>query len=131
MAFEPHGSFDLEILGEVVLVTLEGSWNLEQGKKFFEAYKPLLLEQGFTKFGVVSDFRNLDGATPEAIAFFEEVTAWAKDQGQMARAQVLNSALREYIVNQATKSPDIFHIQSFDNEEEALDWMAGLGLRIS
>lgn len=131
MAFDPHGSFDLDVRGEVLFVTLEGSWNLEQVKKFFGAYKPFVLGQGLEKFGVVSDFRNLEGATPDAIAFFEEVTAWAKEQGQVARAQVLNSALREYIVNQATKSRDIFQIQSFDNREEALDWMVSLGLRVS
>ncbi len=131
MVFYAHGSFDLDVRGEVILVTIEGSWNLEQVKRFFEAYKPFVRRQALRKFGVVSDFLNLDGATPDAIAFFEEVTAWAKAQGQVARAQVLNSPLREYIVDRATKSKDIFHIKSFDNKEEALDWMASLGLSIS
>jgi hypothetical protein len=131
MAFDAHGSYEISIQGEVIVLSLEGSWNLEQAKTFFEAYKPFILKQGFTRFGVLTDFRSLEGGTPDAIAYFEEISVWAMEQGQVARAQVLDSSLKAYIVDQATKDKNLFAIQSFEDKDKALDWMASLGLEIS
>lgn len=130
MAFDAHGTYDLKTVGEIIALKLEGNWNLERAKSFFEDYKAFILAQNFTRFGVMSDFRALEGATPDAIAFFEEITAWAKAHGQSARAQILDSALRAYIADQGTRAKDLFPIRSFETEKEALEWFSSLGLDV-
>mgnify|MGYP000963893659 CR=1 FL=1 len=39
MKFNVHGSYDLELSGEIVIIQLLGSWNTEGVKAFFEDYK--------------------------------------------------------------------------------------------
>jgi hypothetical protein len=131
MAFDAHGSYDLKKSGEIILLRLEGNWNLERAKTFFETYKTFILGMEVSQFGVLTDFRQLEGATPDAIAFFEEISAWARKNGQVARAQILDSDLRAYIVDQGTRNKDLFPIQSFESQAEALDWLSARGLKIS
>lgn len=131
MVFDAHGSYTIKVCGEIVCLRFEGSWNLEKAKAFFKEYKVEILNQGFGQFGVMTDFRDLEGATPDCIAFFENIAAWAAQQGQVARAQILDSDLTAYIADSGTMDRDLFLIRSFETEAEALDWLAGQGLRIS
>ncbi len=79
---------------------------------------------------MVGDLRKLEGGTPDAMAYFEKVADWCRTHGQIARAQLVDSALSDYMVNQTTLGKDLFLIKTFDDEAQAMRWMADLGLKI-
>lgn len=128
MTFDPHGNFDISVRGDILIVRLSGSWNLEGAKSFFAVYKERIMEQGLSRFGVLADFRELEGATPDSIVYFEEISRWTYDHGQVARAQLLASSLAAYISAQVTRDKIIFPIRSFESEPDALAWLADQGL---
>jgi hypothetical protein len=100
-------------------------------KGFIEAYKSFILKQKLKRFGAVADLRKFEGGTPDAILYFGEISQWANDNGQIARAQVINSPLKEYTLKIPTEGNEIFPIQTFDNIPLALAWLASLGLDVS
>jgi hypothetical protein len=130
MGFDAHGSFDITVQGEVYIVRFYQNWNLEGAKAFFKAYKTIILKNKFERFGVLGDMRQFEGGTPDGMALFEEIATWCLANGQIARAQLINSDLTDYIVNQTTRGKDFFPIKTFENEAQALAWLSDLGLKI-
>lgn len=130
MAFDAHGKYDLSVRGEIIIVRAFQSWNLEGMKAFSKAYKAFVLDQKFKQFGVLGDLRKMEGATPETVEPFQQLSEWTLANGQIARAQIIDSALKEFLINESSKGKDLFPIQSFVDEAPALVWLERLGLAI-
>lgn len=128
MGFDVHGKYELEVRGEIFILRFYQKWNEECARDFFTAYKSLVLEKKIPQFGVLADFRKFEGGTPETIKYFEKIAPWSMAQGQVARAQLINSILNEYIVNKPSQGKDLFPIQAFEDESSALAWLEHQGL---
>jgi hypothetical protein len=85
----------------------------------------------FKKFGVLSDLKQFEGGTPDAIEFFEGISDWTQENGQVARALILDSGLKEFTIHQIDKGKNRFHIRAFSGEAEALAWLESLYLAVS
>ena len=131
MAFEAHGKYDFSVQGEIIIIRAFQAWNVECLKVFFEAYKAIVLEQKFKQFGVLIDLRKFEGAPPEVIRDFEQISRWTLARGQIARAQIIDSAFKEFIINKTLEGKDFFPIQSFVDEAGALAWLKSLGLAVN
>lgn len=131
MKFEGHGTFELSIKGEIFIIRFFQNWNLEGARAFFTTYKELVQQCNFKKFGVLSNLKQFEGGTPDAIEFFEGISDWAQENGQIARALIMDSSLKEFIVNKIDKGKKRFHTRTFSNETEALAWFESLGLAVS
>lgn len=129
MGFEAHGKYRFKVKGDIIFVQPLQSWNIECVKSFFEAYKALILSRGFEHFGVIVDLRQFEGGTPEAMAYFNKIPEWTAAHGQIARANIVTSEFLEFTVNDPVKGQELFPIQSFISETEALIWMGSLGIR--
>lgn len=130
MKFDVHGKYEFEVRGEIFILRFYQNWNEECARDFFAAYKSLVLENKIKQFAVLADFRNFEGGTPETIRYFEKIAPWSMAHGQIARAQIINSILKEYIVKQASQGQDVFPIQTFEDESSALAWLEDQGLAI-
>ncbi len=128
MGFDVHGKYKLEVRGEIFIHRFYQSWNEECARAFFTVYKALVNEKKFKQFGVLADFRKFEGGTPEAIQYFEKIARWTMEHGQIARAQITNSSLTEYMVNKPSRGKDLFPIQTFEDESSALAWLEHQGL---
>ncbi len=128
MGFDVHGKYELEVRGEIFISRFYQTWNEECAKDFFTVYKSLIREKNFKQFGALADFRKFEGGTPEAIEYFEKVTQWTMGHGQIARAQIINSVLTEYMVNKPSRGKDLFPIKTFEDESSALAWLEHQGL---
>lgn len=131
MKFEAHGTFELSIKGEILIIRFFHDWNLEGAKAFFTRYRELVRQQGLKKFGVLSDLRQFGGGTPDAIAFFEKISDWAQENGQVARALIMDSGLKEFTISRIDKGKNRFQARAFSDEAEALAWFESLGLAVS
>ncbi|MBU3954734.1 MAG: DUF2207 domain-containing protein [Proteobacteria bacterium] len=130
MGFDVHGKYEMEVKGEIFILRFYQSWNEECAKAFFTAYQSLVFEKKFKRFGVLADFRQFEGGTPETIRYFEEIAPWAMACGQIARAQIINSVFTEYIVTKPSQGKTLFPIQTFEEETPALVWLEQQGLAV-
>jgi ABC-type glycerol-3-phosphate transport system substrate-binding protein len=130
MKFDVHGKYELEVRGEIFILRFYQNLNEECARDFFAAYKSFVLEKKIKQFGVLADFRAFEGATPEALRYIGKIFPWAMAQGQIAMAQIIDSILKEYMVNQPSQGQDLFPIQTFKDESSALVWIENQGLAI-
>src|SRR3989339_1227896 len=128
MKFEAHGTFEFSVKGEILIIRFFHDWNLEGAKAFFTRYRDLIQQCHLKKFGVLSDLRQFGGGTPDAIVFFEEISDWAQENGQVARALIMDSGLKKFTINRIDKGKNRFQAQAFSDEAEALVWFESLGL---
>jgi len=131
MKFEAHGTFELSVKGEILIIRFFHTWNLEGAKAFFARYKDLLQQRNLKQFGVLSDLRQFGGGTPDAIEFFEKISDWAWENGQVARALLMDSGLKEFTISRIDKGKNRFQARAFSDETEALAWFESLGLAVS
>jgi hypothetical protein len=131
MRFEEHGEFDISLKGDIFFIKLSHKWNLEGAKKFFSQYESIVRQHDLKRYGVLSDLRDFEGGTPDAIEFFRTISDRAQIFGQVARALIMDSALSEFIVKLADKGKERFPSRVFSNESEALAWLKSLGLSTS
>ncbi len=131
MEFDAHGEFEISLKGEIFILRFFQMWNLEGAKAFFSEYMTRVKQSSLKKFGVLSDLRGFEGGAPDAIAFFEEISDWAQAHGQVARALIMASALKEHTISQIDKTKKRFVAQTFSDETEALAWFESLGLAVS
>jgi len=131
MQFEAHGKFELYLTGEIFIVRFFYNWNLEGAKAFCSKYETLVKESNLKKYGVMSDLRHFEGGTPDAIDFFEGIADRAKANGQVARAMIMDSGLKEFIISQVDKDKKRFQTRAFSDETEAMAWLESLGLAVS
>ena len=130
MGFKIHGKFELAVQGEIIIARFYQSWNKECAKDFFITYKNFILAQNFKQWGAFVDFRKFEGATPQAIKYFEKITLWAKANGIVCRAQITNSKLTEYVANKPSQGQDHSPIKTFKDEVSAFNWLEAQGLTI-
>ncbi len=122
-----HGNYKIKVIGEIIIIRLYNAWNEDCSRAFLNDYKNIIVKKRFKQFGVLADLRKIEGATPEAIKLFQNITAWAYEQGQIARAIVYNSEFKKYIVELALED-GLFPTQAFDKEKTAMDWLKQKGL---
>ncbi len=65
------------------------------------------------------------------MTYFEKIADWCRTHGQIARAQLIDSGLSDYMINQTIRGKDLFSIRTFDDEAQAMSWLADLGLKIN
>ena len=131
MTFEAHGDFKIVVKGQVLIISFFHKWNLEGAQFFSSEYQKLVAQQNLKKYGVLSDLRSFEGGTPEAIDYFETIADWAKENGQIARALIMDSIMEQLTMEAINKGKERFPAQVFRCEKDALDWFKSLGLGIS
>jgi len=124
MNLDAHGTYELTLKGEIFIIRFFEKWNLEGANAFFTEYQSAVKGKNLKRFGVLSDLRQFEGGTPDAIARFNEISNWAKENGQIARAQIIDSGLKTYTINQIDQGKTLFSIQTFSNETDALTWLS-------
>lgn len=125
-----HGEYKLDSVGEIVIVRFYDNWNEECSIQFFKDYTDYVSEECPEKFGVIADLTGLKGATPEAVFYFDKVTEWGKEHGQVARAQIIDSDFKFYTVKDLQEGNDKFPIANFKDEALAFLWLKKQGLNV-
>jgi len=120
--YDEHGKYVVTVEGNLIIVTLEGSFNDYGIKKCIDQIKGAIegLEVGFYMLMKCSDMM---GSTPESFAEVEKFNKWLNTQNMIAKAMVLTYTTTWDIINTRVPSIESQNIRSFDNESEAMDWL--------
>ncbi|MFY7865376.1 hypothetical protein [Roseateles sp.] len=131
-----HGSFSLHWQGDILMATYGGTWNevaarnLHLEARLLWAQRDLSPEGKPKAWGLLSDAREWEGGTPEALAlwwaFFEDGVR----HGMVAVTDVLPSQFHEAMVKAlAERASQLTRYRLSPNLESAKQWLAEQGLR--
>lgn len=130
MDWAQHGSFSLQWHGDVLWARYQGCWNEICAQRLHGQAQELWQQRGSGRpWGLLSDARDWEGATPEALAawwaFFEDAVA----HGMTAVTDVLPSHFHEAMVReQAQRAMALANYRHSPDVDSAMAWLAEQGL---
>lgn len=130
MDWAQHGSYALDWHGDVLLARYQGCWNEVCAQRMHVQARELWQARGRERpWGLLSDAREWEGATPEALAAWWDFFEDAVRHGMRAVTDVLPSHFHETMVReQARRAAALVSYRHSPDVEAALDWLSAQGL---
>jgi hypothetical protein len=130
-AWNQHGHFRLIWRGDVLVLSLEGTWSDVAAQRLREAGGRLAREHADRPWGLLSDTTAWEGATPEALdgiwAFFEDALA----HGLVAAATVIPDSFQALIIQpMAARTAAMTNFHGCASVADAEDWLRARGLSL-
>ena len=106
------------------VMQLHGSWSQEDAVEFSERLRLLTELSGLDNWGVLTDFREWEGSTPQAYSEIQRLTDWMVENGEVAAVHVLNSGVKsESMRDLQERQRGRIAFDSFNSIEVALPWL--------
>jgi hypothetical protein len=127
-----HGSYSLCWKGDVLLACYIGAWNEVAARNLHRDALALWQQRGPQPWGLLSDAREWEAGTPEALdawwVFFEDATR----HGMVAVTDVMPSRFHRHMVQaMADRASQLVNYRASPDVEDGLTWLASTGLRVS
>lgn len=126
----PYGSYSLDVKGRTLVLTISGVVDVEVALRFMLEFKVKVAELNERYWAVLMDLSDWGLHPPEVVAFIDEFEIWAKNNGQLAEAAVVNkSVLKEMARNRLVEEHrTLVHQEYFHDKSMAIDWLKNLSL---
>ena len=130
MEWTQHGQYRLSWQGDILIAHYSGAWNEVAVRNLHRDARALWQQHGGQSWGMLSDLRDWDGATPEALTlwwvFFED----AVQHGMRVVTDILPSHFHEAMVKELAERAGRLATYCHHRElQPGLDWLAAQGLR--
>jgi len=125
----PHGTFEMQQCGEVLLLRFMGSFNLEGARRVTRGLQLFWHGCGApARWPVLADLREWEGATPDALSQAAVSMRWMVEHGLAVEARVFSTHFMARVLEQApgmsvAPVPSI----NFDEAHIACDWIESFG----
>lgn len=131
MNLKAHGDHEFDVYKEIIIIKAYDAWNIEHTQEYFDAFKAIVKANNFKQWGVLVDFGAFKGATPEVFHFFnEKIIPWSIENGQVARAHLVNDLVSRYLIEKSAKGNTKLPVAVFETKEEAFSWFKSFGLTV-
>ncbi len=124
-----HGEYEIDSRGEIVIVKFSGAWNKECSEELIEKYISFIKKNKVSKFGVLADLQHFEGATPDAAKQLIKLSLWGSENGQVARAQIINTEFKYFAVKDMQNLNFGYPIKDFLDADSAFQWLNAQGLK--
>jgi hypothetical protein len=124
-----HGEYEIDSKGEIIIVRFTGTWNKECSEELIERCIPFIENKKVHKFGVLADLQNFEGATPDAAKRLIELSLWGSKNGQVARAQIINTEYKYFVVKDMQNLNIGYPIKDFLDAESDFQCFDAQGLK--
>ena len=128
MSFEPHGDYELQRCGQVVIVRPIGSWNHERMESFslmlLNEFMPPLLEKPWAS---LTDIRRWEFTLPDAFDIVKQNQEWAWANGMIRQAIIISDVMQKELYDIRGGMMNHENTRYFENEEDAWEWFTGEG----
>ena len=123
--FAAHGSFELDISGNIIISHIKGAWNRETAIDFETQMKKAIRELKGVPFGMVSVFDEWELYTPDCKPIVSELFFHALQCGLQKEGLVNShdSVKMRHFALLISSYPD-FERKLFTSTEQALEWLA-------
>lgn len=131
MQFEQHGHFELWRSHNVLCARLHGTWNQVAAENFSQQLKQLAkkMAKPWAHLVYLSDW---ELCSPDVFPVITELVDWCIDNQLTKVANVYSySYIKDEFVNKMViEQRDQFERVVFDNEKEAVQWLASKGFTL-
>lgn len=119
----PHGETDVALEGNILVVTLNGTFNQEGCENGNIKVKRLVEKLNGQPLYMLTDARGFTGGTPSAYLCANDLNKWINQHNLVAKAMVHNKSILMSIAMATMPELRKQNIREFANLEEAYDWL--------
>jgi hypothetical protein len=132
--FNEHGSFKVELRGNILFLTIVGAWNIETSKAYQQAISEAIKSLVGTQWAVLTFMDDWELCTPDCEPIFVEIILDGIAKGLVKEAVVNNKStlkLELFSKYQKIKTPNDTNIpfkrHVYQDEKSALAWLVEQG----
>lgn len=122
---QPHGQFELQQKGRVLLCRPIGPFNLAGAMAYEAEFGQLIEELSGAPWGIVEVATEFEAAGPEVLARFRRQFDWCAAHGCAFLAVVMVGHFKQYLADQVFGGLPFQGLHYCDSESEAIDWVEG------
>ncbi|MGB0836116.1 MAG: hypothetical protein ACPGR2_16510 [Psychrobium sp.] len=124
-----HGSYRIKVVDRIIISESFGSWNDITIKHFVAEYKQKAAPLLDAPWAGLVDVSQWQLATQDAEVFAKEFEQWCKTNNRTHIAIVGSNAMVDFQLNRSGLKalPDQITVNHFNNQAQALDWLADSG----
>ncbi|KFN18182.1 hypothetical protein [Aeromonas bestiarum] len=123
MKLQPHGHFEMQRRGQVLICQPSGPFNLAGAMAYEAAFSRQIAELCDAPWGIVEVATEFEAAGPEVLARFRRQFGWCAVNGCAFLAVVLAGSFKQYLADQIFSELPFQAIRYFEQTDEALCWL--------
>lgn len=123
MKLQPHGHFEMQRRGQVLICQPSGPFNLAGAMAYEAAFSRQIAELRDAPWGIVEVATEFEAAGPEVLARFRRQFGWCAVNGCAFLAVVLAGSFKQYLADQIFSELPFQAIRYFEQTDEALCWL--------
>ena len=123
MKLQPHGHFEMQRRGQVLICQPSGPFNLAGAIAYEAAFSRQIAELRDAPWGIVEVATEFEAAGPEVLARFRRQFGWCAVNGCAFLAVVLAGSFKQYLADQIFSELPFQAIRYFEQADEALCWL--------
>ena len=128
MKFNSHGNFDIALDGNILKITANFAWNQECANEFVINVQHVIENRAQAGSFVTLCIVEEDWLpTSDSLSTLTTITKWGVDKGMKKEAFLFKTKIAETLLLEKLLAPldkTGCEFKSFDNEDEALYWLA-------
>ena len=126
----PDGSYDLQVKGRTFILTIEGIVDVELALRYMLDFKLEAEALNEPYWATLLDLTQWGLHPPEVFAFLTEFESWAKDNGHLTEAAVVDKSVLKVMVRNHMVSPyrKLIQQEYFETKDAAIEWLQMLQL---
>lgn len=120
---QEHGSFQVEIIDQTLIIKCFDSWNLETVLRFCKEYKELVEQINDKPWACLVDLSQWELATPDMWDEIRKLNEWSNNNNQKYEAVICSLSLQKAMVAKSHTAFTNVETSFFENREQAYEWL--------
>ena len=123
MHLQPHGHFEMQRQGQVLICRPSGPFNLVGAMAYEAAFSQQIAGLRDAPWGIVEVATEFEAAGPEVLARFRRQFGWCTANGCAFLAVVAVGGFKRYLADQIFSDLPFRAVRYFEQEAAAIDWL--------
>ena len=123
-----HGSFDMKIIEQTLVVRCFDAWNNETVLRMCKEYKDLVSKINNKPWACIVDLTQWELSTPEMWIHIDELNVWGNINNQKYEAVVCSSSVQKYLMEKCHDVLTNVEAKFYDELVQAYEWLESVGV---
>ncbi|MFT6779727.1 MAG: hypothetical protein ACJAV1_003670 [Paraglaciecola sp.] len=125
---QEHGSYDMYILNQTLIIEAVDAWNLETSLRFGQEFKELVNKIEHNPWACLVNLNDFELAIPEVWEHVNKINEWANLHNQKYEVVVCSSLIQEVLLEISHKKLSNVETNFCENVEQAKKWLNQFGV---
>ena len=125
---QEHGSFDMKIIDQTLIVKCFDAWNLETVLRMCEEYKILAKKIADKPWGCLVDLSQWELSTPDIWDEIAKLNTWGNKHNQKFEVVIYCMSLQKTLLADSHQVLTNVETHFCDNIEQAYTWLTQVGV---